>query len=106
MTSKSRCVLLNLLCLQTKIKDDRGCGGEKGHEQVFSSNIIHVLYLFDLYSQYCSDEIREVPEPSTIILIGSGLLGLAGFKVRRKKARGVQARKTGLIKWKHPVTTA
>jgi len=43
-----------------------------------------------------------VPEPSTIILIGSGLLGLAGFKVRKKKAGRSSAKGIFVTRWKHP----
>ncbi len=42
-----------------------------------------------------------MPEPSTIILIGSGLLGIAGFRVRRKRPGHFPAKGTWVTRWKH-----
>ncbi|MBN2298972.1 MAG: PEP-CTERM sorting domain-containing protein [Deltaproteobacteria bacterium] len=44
-----------------------------------------------------------MPEPSTIILIGSGLLGLAGFRLRRKKPGHSSAKRIFVTRWKHPL---
>jgi len=43
-----------------------------------------------------------MPEPSTIILIGSGLLGIAGFRVRRKRSGHPAEKGISVTRWKHP----
>jgi hypothetical protein len=40
----------------------------------------------DILSRNTGDAVYNIPEPTSIILLGSGLLGLAGFNFKRKRA--------------------
>jgi len=50
-----------------------------------STNVIVDLVNNKIHSRNDGDVIYAVPEPTTMLLLGGGLLGLAGLGIRRKK---------------------
>nr|MBI3611699.1 PEP-CTERM sorting domain-containing protein [Nitrospirota bacterium] len=74
-----------------------GCWSHQGYEQSFFAPLGFTLSFFDAapgmggagWSSLLSNGVTvtgAVPEPGTVLLLGSGLAGLAAWRMRRKRS--------------------
>ena len=73
-------------------KDLQFVGGGSDNSNTVSGSFTYDWYYFDdegsfqvLAYSYAKTTAEPIPEPGTILLLGSGLVGLAGFRRRFKK---------------------